>query len=305
MLTPTCDCKRARHDHGDASMYVHHKCRCDVCKAGNRDRENARRRAKLYGRDHLTDAEPTRQHVRELMAHGMGIKRIAAVAGIHAPRIGDLLYGRGGKDPRPPRKKVSKAFEAKLLAVKLDLADGANTDNLGSIRRLRALVAMGWSQSRLARRLDMDPANIGPIIRGDRFEILVSTTKRIEVLFNELWDQAPPAATHHQKISVSRSKAYAKAHGWVTAAAWDDIDDPREKPKANLEDSIPARSRALVEKIDRLELLIWEGYGDNDDTFIRAGWGKQNSGYVALRRAGREDLIERLRRNDIERQVAS
>ena len=305
MNTASCTCPRARHDHGDSVMYVHHKCRCAVCKAGNRDRERARARAKLYGRNRLTDAEPARVHVRELMAAGMGIKRIAEVAGMTGNRIGDLLYGRGGKDPRPPRKQISTDLEAKILAVKLDLADGANTDNLGPIRRLRALVAMGWSQSRLAQRLGMDPTNFGRIIHGDRFEILVSTAKRVEALFDELWDQAPPAETHRQKISVSRSKAYAKSHGWAPPAAWDDMDDPLEKPKHNLEDSIPARSRALVEKIDRLELLIHDGYGDNDDTFVRAGWGSQNSGYVTLRRAGREDLIDRLRRNDLARQVAS
>lgn len=304
-MTPICDCPRARHDHGDNVMYVHHKCRCSVCKTANRDRERARARAKLYGRNRLTDAEPARVHVRELMAAGMGIKRIAEVAGMTANRIGELLYGRGGKDPRPPRKQISKVLESKLLAVKLDLADGANTDSLGSIRRLRALVAMGWSQSRLAQRLDMEQTNFGGIIHGDRFEILVSTAKRVEALFDELWDQPPPAETHHQKISVSRSKTYAKSHGWAPPAAWDDIDDPREKPKHNLEDSTPARSRRLVEKLDRLELLILDGYGDNDDTFVRAGWGSQNSGYATLRRAGREDLIERLRRNDLTRQVAS
>lgn len=306
MLTPVCDCKVANHEHGEASMYVHHKCRCDVCKAGNRERERARNRARLYGRSRLTDAEPARVHVRELMAAGMGIKRIATVAGISPGRISDLLYGRGGTDPRPPRKQINKEFEAKLLAVTVDLAPGATVDDLGSIRRLKALVAMGWSQHRLAELLDMESTNLGRIIHGDRFEIRLSTARRIAEIFDARWDKTPPATTRFERAGVTRAKEYAKAHGWVTAAAWDDIDDPTEKPKADLEDeSIAPQSRASLEKIDRLELLILDGYGDDDATYIRAGWASRLSGWAVLRRMGREDLIERLHRNDLVRQVAS
>lgn len=302
MLTPTCDCPRAHHTHGENVMYVKHRCRCNACRDASMSLQRATRRAKALGRGYLTNAEPARRHVRDLMAGGMGWKKIATTAGIPMNTMSGLLYGNGPIDPRPPRKQISRMLEAKILSVELD---PTTVSAVGTVRRVQALSAAGWSISRVAKRLSMYPSNLGRIMRNPHKSIRVETAKKIEAVFDELWDKRPPAANAIEAARVRRVRLDAAAKGWVPAAAWDDIDDLQEEPKANLADSIPARSRALVEKIDRLELLIQEGYGDNDDTFIRAGWGKQNSGYIALRRAGREDLINALRRNDIVRQVAS
>lgn len=91
----------------------------------------------------------------------------------------------------------------------------------------------------------------------------------------------------------------------MTAAAWDDIDDPNEQSKADLVDeSIDRRSLSAIEKIDRLELLTLDGYGDTDATYVRAGWASRMSGWKVLQRMDRLDLVERLQRNDQSRQVA-
>lgn len=307
MLTPTCDCKRARHTHGDNVMYVHHKCRCDVCRTARSDMERARRRAKLYGRSYLTDAEPARQHLRSLMAQGMGWKRIAKAAGLSPSSVFPILWAQDTKSmKRPMRKQISKAMEAKLLAVTTDMAEGSVVNNLGSVRRLQALAAVGWSQSRLAQMLGMLPGNFGKVIHGEREGILVSTARRIEEIFNECWDKAPVAATRFEQAGITRAKREALAKGWVTAAAWDDIDDPDEEQKSDLVDvSIDYRSLPALDRIDRLELLIRDGYGDSNDTYVRAGWSSRESGWKVLQRMDRLDLIDRLQRNGNVRQVAS
>lgn len=307
MTTPTCDCKRASHAHGYNVMYVHHKCRCDVCRTARSDMERERRRAKLYGRSYLTDAEPARQHLRNLMAEGMGWKRIAKAAGLSPSSVFPILWAQDTKSmKRPMRKQISKAMEAKLLAVTVDMAEGSIVNNLGSVRRLQALAAVGWSQSRLAQILGMYPGNFGKIIHGEREGILVSTARHIEEIFNENWNKTPVAATRFEQAGITRAKREALAKGWVTAAAWDDIDDPNEDQKGDLVDvSLDHRSLSALDKIDRLELLIRDGYGDNNDTYVRAGWSSRQSGWKVLQRMDRMDLVESLQRNDNVRQVAS
>lgn len=306
MLMPTCDCKRAKHVHGDNVMYVIHKCRCDVCRTAKTARERENRRAKMYGRGYLTDAEPARKHVRELMAEGMGWKRVARAAGISPSTLYPLLYGRGGYDPRPPRKQISKVLEAKLLAVTPDMAPGSNVDSLGSIRRLQALVAIGWSQHRLAEILGMFPGNFGKVIHGGRGGIRQATARRIEEIFNENWNTPPEAHNRFERAGITRAKREALAKRWVPAAAWDDIDDPTEVPKADLRDeSGDSRPSGVVEKLDRLDLLIQDGYGDNDDTYVRAGWSSRASAWKSLQRMGELGYVDLLQRNDHVRLVAS
>lgn len=307
MLTPTCDCKRVRHTHGDYVMYAIHKCRCDMCREEAISRARDRRKNQLYGRYHLTDAEPARQHIRGLMAQGMGWKRVARAAGLSPSSVYPILWAQDTKSrKRPLRKQINKEMEAKILAVTIDLADHMVIDNLGSLRRLRALVAMGWSQNRLAKIFGMQPMNFGDVINGRNEGITVKTAKRIDKVFTDLWNKTPDAATRFEQAGITRAKREATAKGWVTAAAWDDIDDPDEKPKGDAVDlTVDHRSLPSLEKIDRLELLIRDGYGDTDHTYVRAGWSSRESGWKVLQRVGRLDLVGRLQRNDNVRQVAS
>lgn len=307
MLTPTCDCKRARHTHGDYVMYAVHKCRCDVCREEAISRARDRRKNQLYGRYHLTDAEPARQHIRGLMAQGMGWKRVARAAGLASSSVYPILWAQDGKTrKRPLRKQINRAMAAKILAVEIDLADHLVIDNIGSLRRLRALVAMGWSQNRLAKIFGMQPVNFGDVINGRNEGITVKTAKRIDKVFADLWDKSPDAVTRFEQAGITRAKREATAKGWVTAAAWDDIDDADERPKGDAVDlTVDHRSLPSLEKIDRLELLIQDGYGDVDGTYVRAGWSSRESGWAVLRRMNRTDLVDQLRRNDIARQVAS
>lgn len=305
-MNPMCDCKQANHEHGTYTMYVVHQCRCDHCREATSEHARQRRKNQLYGRYHLTDAEPARRHVRALMSAGMGWKRVAKAAGITSSTLYPLLYGRGGNDPRPPRKQISKALEAKLLAVTPDLAAGSCVDNLGSVRRLQALAAIGWSQHRLAQIFGMFPGNFGKVIHGERGSIRLSTAKQIEVFFDENWDAPPVAETRFEQAGITRAKREAAAKGWVTAAAWDDIDDPTEEPKANIVSEITgSRVASTLEKLDRLELLARDGYGDNEDTYVRAGWSSRASAWRALQRAGELEHVDRLKRNDQARQIAS
>lgn len=217
--------------HGRAK-YVVEKCRCEICRKDARAYENNRRRQRAYGRAAYVDAEPARQHVRELQAAGLGWKRVAALAGLDHSVVWKLLYG-DRKRFDGPSKRVRPATEQKILAVQatLDtLGDMALVDATGARRRLQALVAMGWSQTKLADRLGVLRSNFTGTMRRDKLH--VATVRAVRKLYDELWDVPPPEDTHRHKIAASRARRYATEHGFVPPLAWDDdtIDDPAAVP---------------------------------------------------------------------------
>jgi hypothetical protein len=97
-----------------------------------------------------------------------------------------------------------------------------NLDATGTIRRLRALVAIGYTPTDLAQSLDMHVSSLSTLIHGKRPRIQPQTQAAVRALFSELW--AHPIQGH----AGERARKRAKKHNWVGPLAWDDIDDPAE-----------------------------------------------------------------------------
>lgn len=209
------------HSHGTRACYVADRCGCDPCTEANRAYNANRTRQQLYGRwDNLVDAEPARQHVRALMAQGMGWKAVASASGLrNSSVITNLLYGKGN---RPPTRRLQPDKVARILAVRLQLADHQLTDAAGTTRRLRALVALGWSRQRLAGQLGIGPSNFTPLVDGSRTKVIVATQRAVYALYDELSMTHPPADTPNLVAGVNRAKADARRRGWRPPLAYDD-----------------------------------------------------------------------------------
>ncbi|WP_426568138.1 hypothetical protein [Streptomyces canus] len=220
----------SHRDHGTRAKYVVEKCRCPKCKRANRRQENVRTRLQAYGRwQPYVDAEPVRQHVRALEAYGIGWKRVAQLAGVPAGVVGKLLYGARGK---APTKGLRPDNAAKLLAVQAVPENLATpVDGTGTRRRLQALIAGGWPQSQLARRLRMLPGNFGVLLFRNDAGVLPGTARAVAALYDELWRADPLEHGVHAQ-AASRARNQARAHRWPPVGAWDDdtIDDPAASP---------------------------------------------------------------------------
>lgn len=212
-----CHHKVANHQHGTYACYTLDACRCPACAHAVRDYEQNRVRQQAYGRwDNLVDADPARNHVRRLMAAGMGLKRVGAAADVSTGVMWKLLYGRpNAAGQRTPSRRITKAVEARLLAVELDLADGAMVPNTDTARRLQALVAIGWSMSKLGLRLGVLPGNFNSVVTGKRPMVTVVTAKAVHDLYLELADQQPPEDNQRDRIAASRARRHAATHGWI------------------------------------------------------------------------------------------
>jgi transcriptional regulator with XRE-family HTH domain len=185
--------------------------------------ENHRNRQKLYGRwqSSRVPAEPVRAHVEALRASGIGSRRIEELSGVSRSVIQSLINGRSIYGNQPS-KTISAANAQRLMAVSGLPAAGCPVDITGTARRLQALVAIGYTQSDLAGRVGITPANATGLFHG-RGRVLASTARRVESIYEQLEMTPGPS---------DRARNHARKQGWAPPLAWDDdtIDNPQAKP---------------------------------------------------------------------------
>jgi hypothetical protein len=213
--------------------YVVEKCRCDVCGADNSVYAAWLNRQRAYGRERYTDAAPVRAHVQQLAAFGVGRRQLRKLSGVSNGALTKLVYGEAARN-MAPSKRVRHDTARRILAVLPEpdhLAPSTPTDATGTRRRLQALVAIGYSQRKLAHRLNRTPQNFMTLLNRD--QVLASTARSVGVLYEQLWDKPPTPTGHRELISFNQARNRARALGWLPPMAWDDdtIDDPSATPE--------------------------------------------------------------------------
>jgi hypothetical protein len=236
--------------------------------------------------DHLTDPRPVITHLRDRIDQGMSIAAIAAVSHVPDPTIETILYHR-------PLVGVRASTARRLTAVRcthVGVAPELMVPACGSQRRLRALHAVGWSMSAIARDAGVPRCSLSQTLRRPRI-----TAGRATVI-----------AGVYQRLAMTpgpseATRARALAAGWPPPLAWDDdtIDDP---------DTVPSGVRGVehrrdpVDRVDRIELRVealerWEGIARDLGVTVEAV-------RRCLQRQDRGDLIERLDRREPARDAA-
>lgn len=100
---------------------------------------------------------------------------------------------------------------------------GGYIDATGTVRRLRALSAIGWSVRHVAQRFeqrtDVDPSWLRSIARGNQGKVHADTARTIAAIYDDWCTQDGPS---------KHSRSWATKKGWHGPEAWDDgtIDDP-------------------------------------------------------------------------------
>lgn len=267
-----CLHKIADHQHGTRACYVLDACRCLPCSEANTAAENERTRLKAYGRyNKYVAAEHVRAHLRELADFGIGLKRVARLSGVSTGTLSKIMFGvyappegefRGckgkGERVREPSRRVLRSTAEKIYAIEpisANLGAGqADPERTPTARlHLRSLVALGWSQSKLAVRLGMLPTNLGPVIgTGGNSRVLSrGTVDAIERLYGELSMKLPPESNQRERIAASRARNYAKDRGWLPPLALDEDDWSDDLPADDV-DEVAVRRRMSGDKTVRL-----------------------------------------------------
>ena len=246
-----------------------------------------RRQQKLAAMGHTssTPAEPVRAY---LAALELPVSHIAQVSGVPTATVSDVMRGA--------RKQVKRATAARLLTVKrAPLPVTGCVPSAGSVRRLRALVAVGWPEKAIADETGMSRQFVNQLVKAAHPTTEAGTARRIAKAYASMW-QGPPTIG----VPERRATARARRHGWVPPLAWDDgtgphgIDNPDATPLSwRPEDAPPSRGRPGFD-LDDLAFLADCGL-TLDEAADRLGVTRDAIEYRCWR-GGHDDVIGRLRR---------
>lgn len=109
---------------------------------------------------------------------------------------------------------------------------------IGTVRRLRALAAIGWNCAELSRRLGYTTPRGVQSLREHRSDVVLArVATRVSALYGRL---EGTAGVDH------RARLLAVRRGWAPPLAWNNIDDPLEQP-----------AQPAAEKPDRPAEVLW------------------------------------------------
>jgi hypothetical protein len=161
-----------------------------------------------------TDSVKAQQHLAFLTESGMSLQEITRACGLAWPTLRNIRSGG----------LILRSTEKRLLSVQpvLDArtAPESKVPALGTRRRLQALVAIGYTARYLSQRLGVQGVTVWRYCtRSERVELYMA--KRVIELYDELHMTPGPSV---------KARNRARKCGWAPPLAFDDIDDPTEKP---------------------------------------------------------------------------
>lgn len=208
--------------HGDRACYLR-GCQRPECRDGRNARRRAIRAGTLQPSRTLIDATEVREHILDLQAAGHSPTSIAVLAGVaHTTVLNFLQPNRASRRGR--KRYTTPQTAAKILAVRPLTA-------AGTLRRVQALVAIGWTVRKIAAEAGVSVRWIVDL-RPDS-TIIRSHARMIADAYGRLRNLSP------EKNGVwpghaQRSRERARANRWPTPDYWDqhadDLDDPYFEP---------------------------------------------------------------------------
>jgi len=174
----------------------------------------------------LVSARPVREHVLKLRAAGGTYESIGHAAGTGAMTVHCIANAR--------RPHVQAEVASRLLAVsEADIRSMLASPPGGIMWRLRALVAMGHTCSRMAAATGIPPATLRRIVRGDAITVSPALRQEVLALFDAWWDKTPPQRTRQEKLAVGIALKRAALNDWPCPAGLDEdeLDQPGYQPQ--------------------------------------------------------------------------
>ncbi len=242
-----------RH-HGTRAKYVVDRCRCLPCRAANSQAATHMYKQKAYGRwQPYVDAHPTREHIQELRAAGVGLKRIGDVAGVSHSSLAKVIYGDRN---RGPSKRVRPETEARVLAVAVDaaLAPGAYVSAQETWLHIMGLVARGYTFTWIAQQVTSPTARA---LQIGRWQCTARNARAIAALAEQLEDTFGPSL---------RARRMAERYEWTALLGLDEQPQTQQtRPEILAEDgawlvdnglSVELAANRLGVTADYLEQLL-------------------------------------------------
>lgn len=186
---------------------------CDNCRQAKLLATRRRTKRKSMGYIYTTPSDAARETLTRWREAGASIGEIADHIGIVESRVFDIS---SGTNPRIYARTALKIIEADPWPV----------TSLGVTRRIRALARNGWGVSRVAA---MAGINHDTVLDARR-EVRQFVSKRTRLGVVAAYDELAGRVADGPQRAVSRVRNEAERNGWPSPWAWDNIDDPNERP---------------------------------------------------------------------------
>lgn len=143
-----------------------------------------------------------------------------------------------------PTARVDAANKVKLLT----LTQTPEVTPVGYTRRMRALMWLGYSAPRIAAEAGLDKETVKKCLQRPPSVVKVESRRKIHQAYERLSLSLPTADDRFERAQITRAQGTARRKGWLPPLAWDNIDDPNERPSHNVrEHNTPA---TLQQRID-------------------------------------------------------
>lgn len=178
----------------------------------------ARANGQPYG---MTDAAPLREHINALRKLGWGFMAIASLHGeLTNSQVRQIALGN---------TEQANVRSARLLRIPLhyrvpaSLPDDCWVPAAGALRRVEGLLALGWTHDHLREATGgYSTTRMLSSRNGRPVTMQAHNWRRIDRAFRALSTRPGPS---------QQTRSRSRTLGYPPPAAWDDIDDPRERPK--------------------------------------------------------------------------
>lgn len=177
--------------------------------------EVAYQRDRAAGRPRYVDVEPTRVRLARLTDAGAPRRAVARATGLSDTAVQAILRGDRRQVQRATAERVAKVSLQQLYSRQ----PTGHVPRVGAVRRVQALMALGWSHQDLAAA---GAANTPGLLNRPGHLVTVARWREIREVYDRLSMTPGPS-------SVTRSRA--ASCGYVPPLAWgeEDIDDPTAK----------------------------------------------------------------------------
>lgn len=195
----------------------------------------------------------------------------------HGTRRGYYAHRKDGEQACDACKRGAAAAEARRHLP----GASRRIDPTGTGRRVQALIALGWTYLDIERATGLQDAELRRFALGHRAYVYSSTHAKVDAAYRRLCMVVPPSTNSREKQARTKARNIARRHGWLPPLAWDDIDDPAERPNHRVRDLLPddvAIDRVLdgdftirLTRAERLEVV--RRWRDSDNELERrSGW---------------------------------
>lgn len=170
--------------------------------------------------------DAVRAHIHTLQQAGMTITGIARAANVSIKTINDALYATD-------RVYMYGATAAPIFALTPAPTPtperGDHIAATGTARRIRALIAIGWTADIIGSRLGTGKTIVCRWARGATPTVTAGTATAVAAVYEQMCDTDGPSNLNRVR---ARQKGWVPPLGWVDV----DIDDPDAQPYQDIVD---------------------------------------------------------------------